>query len=240
MRENVLIELGFSKNEEKVYLALLRLGSATAGIIASKIDVHRTNIYDALDRLIEKGLVTYIFKGKKKLFQSTSPERILDLLKDQQKKFEAVLPTLLLDQKLSKEREKAVIYEGMKGIRAITDDILQEGKDVLTFGVPRDMSEKMKNFVSIYHKRRIKNKMWQWHIYDADAKERITYLNTLPFTKAAYLPNEYESPATTTVYGDKVAMFIWSEPELGIVIQSKRIADQYRKYFNLLWGMAKK
>ena len=58
----LLTSLGLSKNEAKVYLALLDLGSATAGKIAEKSKVHRTNVYDALERLIEKGVVTYIFK----------------------------------------------------------------------------------------------------------------------------------------------------------------------------------
>ena len=76
------------------------------------------------------------------------------------------------------------------------------------------------------------------HVYDEDAKERIAYLNSLPFTEARYFPTKTGSPATTLVYGDKVAFVIWSEPLLGILIQSKRMAEQYRRYFALLYRLS--
>ena len=209
-REDILRDMGFSKNETRVYLTLLRIGPSTAGALAASANIHRTNAYDALERLIEKGVVTYIFKGNKKYFEAVDPNRLLELLKDHAAQFENnILPSLLLDYKLSRERNQAHIYDGITGVKAITDDILKDGQPVYTFGVPHDVAEKMKNFVSIYHKRRVEKKMWQYHIYDANARERISYLNTVPYTKARYIPREQDSPATTTIYGDKVAFLIY-------------------------------
>ncbi|MBI2672600.1 hypothetical protein HYX16_06720 [Candidatus Woesearchaeota archaeon] len=48
------------------------------------------------------------------------------------------------------------------------------------------------------------------------------------------------SPATTTIYGNKIAFFIWSDPILSILIESERMAEAYRNYFNILYSIAKK
>jgi hypothetical protein len=40
------------------------------------------------------------------------------------------------------------------------------------------------------------------------------------------------------IYGNKVAIFDWTEPITTIIIEKKGIADSYRKYFNLLWKIA--
>ena len=56
MKEEVLLELGFNRNEAKVYLALLELGSGTAGDISKISEVHRTNVYDTLKSLLKKDI----------------------------------------------------------------------------------------------------------------------------------------------------------------------------------------
>lgn len=239
MSEKALTDVGFSKNEAKVYLSLLRLGPSTAGVIAARANIHRTNVYDALDRLTEKSIVTYIFKGNKKYFEAVNPSQITDILKERMAKFESAVPTLQLDYQQSKDATKAQIFEGVVGIKAITNDMLREGKSIVAFGIPKDMAERIKSFVSIFHKRRIEKKIHMKHLYDADSKERIAYLNTLPYSEAAFIQHEYGSPATTTIYGDKVAFYIWSDPPASILIESKRMAEQYRKYFDILWKMAK-
>lgn len=58
--EKALGDVGLSKNEVKVYVALSKIGQATANKIVGNSKVHRTNVYDTLDRLVEKGLVSYL------------------------------------------------------------------------------------------------------------------------------------------------------------------------------------
>lgn len=242
--EKALQEIGFSKNESKIYLTLLNLGPSQAGTIAEKSKVYRTNVYEALQRLIEKGLVSYIFKGHQKLFQAEDPLKIMNIIKEREEAFKKVLPQLTLNNKLAKTKEKVVIYEGPNGIRAIMWDILKEKEEnnsfdeVLTFGIPKDMVLKVRPFIKQYHQRRIKLNLHQKHLYDENAQRRIAYLNKMPLTEAAYLPNAINSPATTVIYGDKVGFFIWSDPVLSILIESKRMAEMYKKYFEILYSVA--
>ena len=55
-----LVPLGLTNTEAKIYVTLIDLGRAQAGIISRKSGIHRRSVYDALERLIEKGLVSYI------------------------------------------------------------------------------------------------------------------------------------------------------------------------------------
>jgi len=240
MIEKALTELGFSINEAKVYLTLLKLGSTTAGDVAKKSKIYRTNVYEALNRLVDKGLTSYIFKGHQKFFQAEHPEKIMEIINEKKEKLLEILPELTSNHLFSKNKEKAHIYEGIQGLKAITNEILRVQKDVVTFGVPKNISEIMENFNKTYHKKRINLKMKQKHLYDQNATERIKYLNTLKYTEARYLPGAQDSPATTTIFGDNVSFFIWSDPILCLLIESKRMADSYRKYFNILWNMGVK
>lgn len=242
-KEKVLEELGFSRNEAKVYLALLELGSATATKISDKSKIHRTTVYDCLERLVKKGFASYIIKEDKKCFKATNPENLFGIIREKEELLKSIIPELRLSKRLAPEEVKASIYEGMSGIKAITEDILatlKEGEKVITFGNPKDTNIKLKSFVEIYHKRRIAKKITQIHIYNEDANERIAHLKKLPYTEAGFLPKKYDSPAATTVYDNKVAFFIWSEKPFAILIESEKMASAYRRYAELLWEMAEK
>ena len=52
-----LIQVGLTKTEIKVYLALLDLGESLTGTIANSATLYRKNVYDALSNLHKKGLV---------------------------------------------------------------------------------------------------------------------------------------------------------------------------------------
>jgi len=44
---------------------------------------------------------------------------------------------------------------------------------------------------------------------------------------------------STWTYGNKVALFIWSDPFYVILIDDKSVANSNRKTFNYLWKLAK-
>ena len=165
--EKELESAGLSKNEAKVYLTLLQLGSSSAGIIAEKSRVYRTNVYEALNRLIEKGLVSYIHKGHQKLFNAEEPSKILGILEERKQTFEKILPQLSLNSRLAKNKEKVSIFEGINGVKAILFNMLREKEEtnsfdeVVAFGISKDVPLKMRSFVNQYLKKRIELKLHQ-------------------------------------------------------------------------------
>ena len=61
---DLFIQLGLAKNEARIYETLLAEGESSVGEIAKKSQVHRRNVYDSLNRLVEKGLVFEIIQSK--------------------------------------------------------------------------------------------------------------------------------------------------------------------------------
>jgi len=41
------------------------------------------------------------------------------------------------------------------------------------------------------------------------------------------------------LYDDKIAILDWTEPITTIIIEKKAIAEGFRKYFEVLWQLAK-
>jgi len=82
---NNLLQLGFTENEAKVYLALLETGLSTITKLISKTNLHKQIIYDNLQRLTAKGLVSYVIQSNHKYFNAVSPEKIKDILEEQKK-----------------------------------------------------------------------------------------------------------------------------------------------------------
>jgi len=65
-----LNQLGLNGRQARVYLALLQLGSATAIEIAKYTKYKHPTVYDVLDILKEKRLITETFSGGRKIFSS--------------------------------------------------------------------------------------------------------------------------------------------------------------------------
>ena len=59
--------MGLTETELNVYRALLRMGMSLAADVIKSAQIHRATAYDVLNRLMEKGLASYIIKNKKKI-----------------------------------------------------------------------------------------------------------------------------------------------------------------------------
>ena len=240
MPEDFLLDLGFSRNESKIYFALLKNGLSNPTEISSATGIHRTNVYDCLGRLIEKGLVNYIYKEGKKYYQSSNPEKIRDILKEKEQKFYDLLPKLLKFKQINQNKELAEIHRGMRSVRMILYNFLRKSEPILVYGIPKIALSLMEDFIIIYHKKRIKRKIIMKHIYDEDATKRISQLNRMNYTYARYLQKMKNSPVSTNICGEEIVFILWSETPYIIKIKNREIANSYKNYFNLLWGISRK
>jgi sugar-specific transcriptional regulator TrmB len=236
--EKTLEDIGLCKNEVKVYLALSKMGEANANKIADISKVHRTNVYDSLDKLIEKGLVSYMHKENVKLFRITDPQQLLLLMEERKKEVQKIIPQLKLGEKLTPVESYAEVVEGVKAFCNILENFLKYKEDILCYGIPKEAPELMKYFISGFHQRRAAKKIVMNHIYNFNAQERIKTLNTIPYAQARFLTHEYDSKVSTNVCGDEVVFAIWNEKVICIRVKNKDVADVYKKYFYVLWEKA--
>ena len=116
MDASILEDLGLSKGEIKVYLTLLELGTTKVDQIIEKSGMASSAVHNSINTLIDKGLISYIKKGKIKFYQAVPPKQLIDFIEEKKKKVLEILPELEMKQKLAKEKQETEIFEGIKGI----------------------------------------------------------------------------------------------------------------------------
>jgi sugar-specific transcriptional regulator TrmB len=80
--KEILKNVGLTEGEIQVYLALIQLGQSSTGKITHKAKIASSKVYEVLERLSEKGLVSYVIKNGVKNFDATPPERLIDFLEE--------------------------------------------------------------------------------------------------------------------------------------------------------------
>lgn len=129
----ILEKIGLTAGETKVYTALIKCGSTTAGAVIKESGMQRSAVYFCLDSLIKKGLVGYIIKNDRKHFEANRPESLFEFLdgrkneiETQEKELKEFVPALFAKRKMAAEKEQeAKIYEGWKGVLNAYFDILE-------------------------------------------------------------------------------------------------------------------
>ncbi len=240
-----LKKFGLSEKEAKVYLASLELGEATASDIAIKSNLPRTLVYDLLERLIEAGLASYTIKNNKKHFAASDPHELTRIIDEKKKAIASILPPLeSLQKNTGIKRPKVEIYEGKEGMKSVMDNILRANvKEFLGYGSSRSSYEIIPAFMDEWHKKRIKQGVIMRVIYNntKQAREKVKNIKTtLSHTHYRFMPIELESPTATVIYGDKVVLQSWTKEPFAVVIGSKEMAENQKRYFEELWKLAKK
>ena len=244
MDEKLLQEIGLAPSEIAIYTALLKTGSTKVGILIKEVSLHRSRVYEAINRLIEKGLVSYVIKNNIKFFQASDPDRLLsyieeqkDKLNDKEEIIKNILPELKKQASLMPQAEAHVLY-GKEGFKTMRKDVLKQKQTIYLIGAVGKEDE-LEYFFPNFDKLRIKSKIKMKVLYDWEVKGKS--ITKLELMETKFLPKEYSSPAVINIYGDRVVNVLWKgEVPICFMIINKDIADSYRKWFELMWKFAKR
>jgi predicted transcriptional regulator len=250
MYEETLMQIGLSLNEARVYEAMLQLGEANVQTIAIKAKVHRRNVYDSLNKLIEKGLVAqYVLKGERH-FRATDPDRLQTLLQEKQDKLKNILPEMKTKFQTIKQEEQAYIYKGVQGFRNYMQDILDVGEDMYCLGAKGGWYDpRLATFRVHFYKELKRKKIKCLHLFDWEMKDHVGKEITSPvhthLPEARFLPPECSTNAAIDFFGDRIVTFTNLEiNHLGddlvqFVLISRKLCEAYKKWFWLLWKASK-
>jgi len=236
---NTLESIGMNKNEILIYLDLIKVGSSSAHDISKRTKIHRPNVYDTLDKMIKKGIVTSSIEDNHKVFFPIEPKNLLEYLKQKEFELQEAVPEIEKFRAVAKKDRRIEMAEGIRAFRIIFNDLLEKNKDIFVYGIPKDAVEKVGGFINDFHERRIQKGIIMKHIYNQDAGRRIKYLNEMPCTEARYLPSTYDTTIMTMICGDTVLLTFWEEPIFTIIIENETIAKAYKQYFEIFWEEAK-
>jgi len=247
--KEALRRIGLTEGEIKVFLALLELGSTTSGKITKKCGISGSKVYEVLDRLIKKGLASFIIKNGVRYFESANPGKILDYLdekekqiKEEKKSIQKIIPDLILRQKAAKEAV-AKIFTGFEGLKTANEDIiktLRKGQEWLSMGLT-EQPEAWEIYFTKRQKIRAEKGIILKHLLNEKYKSLYERRKRLPHTEFRFLSKEFEMPTSIEIYDNKVAIMILSnENPIAIMIESEPVSRSFRKYFYALWKTAKR
>lgn len=252
MDTSPLEKIGLTKGEIKVYIALMQIGTTTAGPIAKEAKVARSKLYDILDRLAKKGIVSHIIKNNTKYFSATQPSRLIDFLNNkeeeiqkQKKEINKIIPQLEQEYDLQHIQQDAEVFEGLEGLKNVREkyiESMKKGDKIYFIGVPSSAYDKLEAYYKEWNEKRIKKGIDSYTIFTEEAKnhpyvkEKIKHKHT--FMK--FLPKNMLIYSWMEIYNDTVAIAINYKKSMSIIINNKYIAETYKQHFNMLWHIAKK
>lgn len=238
---SILEDLGLTNAETKVYLALLELGSSSAGAIIEKSGLQNSVVHRALNSLIEKALINFILEGKRKIYQATDPSNFYNFIEDKKKRFSEILPELKKKQETKKVSEMASVFKGKRGLSEIYNFMInQKGKEYNTFGGGEECASRMgEEWWLNIHRKRIANRLPSRQVFDETVRKVGKEIAKLPYTKIKYLSKDLAQFQETVIVGDFVAINVFTDNCYGFLIKDPKVAEGYKKYFELLWKISK-
>lgn len=238
MDATILEQIGLTRNEARVYLALLETGETKTGALVKETGMHRVLIYDALESLIKKGLGSYVIRENIKYFQAADPERLLEFLKEKEELTRELLPELK-GKYQTRNPQSVAIYEGIIGLKSALNNMIKElspGGTHYVFG-SGEMSSAMGAYYDIYQEAKRRNGIKTYGILDVSFRKRKEVIRRtsamLRFYPLTYFPTD------TWIYNDKVLIVTYtSHPPVAFLITSQETADSYKKFFDVIWREA--
>jgi len=239
VNQRILEEIGFSKAEALVYVALLKIGKTKSGVIIKQTGLQSSVVHNSLNTLINKGFANYILEGKIKHYTAISPKIIREHIKSKEKDFDEILPELESYEEKSKEdHTTAKVYEGFKGLLTASLEMIKDSKkgDYKYFAAEKILLDK--NAIEFFEKVDLIKKDKKINVRGIAKLSGKEVLNNYKNSMIRYTTTDI--PPAMNIYNNKVLIISLSEKPVGILIESKEIADQYHGLWDNIWKTAKR
>ena len=239
MLEKELQKIGLNEKEAKVYLASLEMGETSIQRISKKSGIKRTTVYDILESLKEKGLISVIKKNKKHFFYAENPSSLANDLEEKRLVLKTILPELLAFDNLIDKKPKTRYFEGPEGIKEVYLDTLNyPEQEMLCWVAEEAFYDFDRDFLeNYYHPRRIKNKIWTREIASDDPATRAYQAQDVSnLRKTKLLPSKpFPLDVGISIYGDNKVGIVSFKEELGLIIESDKIHNTLKSMFEFFW-----
>jgi sugar-specific transcriptional regulator TrmB len=242
MYTEVFSKLGLSKNESKIYETLLVEGESPVGHIATKSKINRRNVYDSMNRLIEKGLVFEILQKNENRYKAVDPRKLMELLKEKETALASILPDLDELYNGKPHEEDVYIYRGIEGWKNFMRDILRTGEDVYIIGGKGAWADnKIEAFREQFLKDAATKKINVRVLYDIEIQKNKHKILSILDAEHRFLPEGFSTTAAVTIFGNQIVIQSGinvgkiDENTTSTVIINKSIATTFKIWFKLMW-----
>ena len=243
--EQGLINWGLTDREAKVYNALVRKVESTVYLLAQDTKIPRTTVYETLENLTRKGLISYSSKNGIKYFFAESPNRLIRVLEEKMAVTKELLPQLLAIP--SRGIHPTVkLYLGTEGKKKVLDDILDTCKETNQkefYVIPGvELYDDLPEYMSRWIKQKEKMSLHSLVITEDNPGHTAPkmYQNS-SLRETRLIPHDYISLTGINIYSGKVALYSKVENiEHSMIIESPSIYDTLKKFFMFMWISATK
>ncbi|MGV8162348.1 MAG: hypothetical protein ACP5N2_03400 [Candidatus Nanoarchaeia archaeon] len=231
-----------SQIEEKIFRIILHNQDIVAKTIVELSNHDKKVIYENIEKLQRKGLISSIVKGRTRHYSFTrtkqihaiirEQERLLQERKNQSEQLIEEIDKLKSEKNYQTETE---LYVGKQNIRQFFQSILNERKNYSVIGVPLESEQILgKNFWENFHVKQKESKIKAKMIFNPSL--RYWKINN-PNLQVKYF--EVEPITETIIFKDKIAIIIWSQDPSATIINNELVAKSYQSFFDMLWKTAK-
>lgn len=238
----ILRSLGLNESEIKTYLAALKQGASTVVELTKHTRLSRQAIYLAIESMTERGLMSSVMSGKKRLFTAEAPYKLLAYakrkeveMKEEINDLEKSLPELELQ--LGGERPVVQMYEGKEGIRAFLEAVKKTKPKTIVEVADGDAVRKAMSSEDLapYQKEVSKHQARIKGVYTGTIRPSNVKMERI------ILPED--SPrfsANITVFGDSVGLVSLEGKPYSVIIENKSIASTLEKIIDMAYEEAKR
>ena len=238
MDTKLLEEIGLTPKEVDVYLALMQSRSSSIFDLMNRARVSRKSIYEILQKLLNKGLVSYTIQDNKKIFEAVSPERLIEIVKEKEANIQSMLPELMKRYQKNEKDVKVEVFLGTEGMKTVSNNLLKEKKNFYVLANEGKIFEYLKYYMPQFQQKMRVLGIWGDVIYSESARDKKYH--TPAENNIRYVSDKYSSPMSIAIYGNNVNILIYSEDNpIAIHLKSKDIAQSFMHYFNLMWDIGK-
>lgn len=248
-----LEEIGFTTNEAKIYMELLKIGPQAVSVIAKRLGYNRTSVYMLLKTLEEKGIVSSYKNNTVKYFIGNDPNCLIGYLDRKCRAYDYYRSEILASIPLFREVvgaydfKKPIVsyFDGIEGVKHVLYDSLNsEGECLSYLALHKWFELGLKDFLLDYKDFRIESKKTPLRAITPDTKEVRNFFkeNCDPsdkMTKILYVSDPHYFKLfenEMSIYNGRVSIISLNKgDEYGVVIQSKEIANMHRMIFDMAW-----
>ncbi len=236
--QKVIENLGYTRNEAKVYLAALSLGESHVSDIAQKVRRPASSVQVVIDRLHNDGLMNFYVRKRYKYWVAENPVRLITRLQEREDSVRSVMPQLEALRHVEEQKPHVKIFEGVNEIRLLYSDMLETKMHILGI-IPWDDWIRLlgRGFMEDFIEKRIKHSLHirlltphtvvATELHSRDANE---------LRETRYLSDDIPIKTTTFLYGTKAAI-VWLNKKLptAILIEDADVHETLSIFFEELW-----
>jgi len=244
MYKKVLLQTDLTSSQAEILDYLYQNKEAKASEIAKKIKRSRAIVYKEGEELANLGIIEIIDKPNQvSIYRAKHPSELKKLLENRENKLKKdrellnnYLPDIISSYNLMHNKPGVRFFEGIEGLRQIYEEILKEEKD---FYLVRSAYEPVykKEIVPIieqFIKKRIAKNIKATAITPADIEHSVAEKDAKQLMERFWVDKEmYNAPVEIDIFGNKVAILSFGEELIGMIIESKQIAQSLKQLFIL-------